>query len=145
MQTARDNAFQPRDGQSRNGGLSIAISSANTFDWNLSLTEIYLALANEVPVDGECVANPCAMWSEIDSLLPEIEIIVLGPRPTSCTGDTFVELAIWAGCAELPYVSEGGFDEDWIEENCSRMPLPIPESGADQAIMLPTLTRPIKG
>ncbi|HEV8036315.1 substrate-binding domain-containing protein [Yoonia sp.] len=104
-----------------NDGLSIAISSANDFAWDLSLSEIYLALANEVPVDGEWAANPYTMWSEIDARLPAIEIIVLGPPPTSGTRDAFVELAMWAGCEELSYVSEGGFDEDWIEENCSRM------------------------
>lgn len=102
-------------------GLSIAISSANDFDWDLSLSEMYLALANEVPVDGEWAANPYTMWSEIDSRLPEVEIIVLGPPPTSGTRDAFVELAMHAGCEELAYVADGGFDGDWIEENCSRM------------------------
>ena len=32
-----------------------------------------------------------------------------------------MELALHAGCQELDYVQEGGFDEDWVEENCSRM------------------------
>ena len=28
---------------------------------------------------------------------------------------------MWEGCATLEYVEEGGYDEDWIEENCSAM------------------------
>jgi len=102
-------------------GLSIAISSSNDFDWDLTLEEIYLALGAQVPVEGEWADNPYTTWSEINPDLPDTEILVLGPPPTSGTRDAFVELAMWEGCMELAYIAEGGFDEDWIEENCSRM------------------------
>jgi len=102
-------------------GLSIAISSSNDFDWDLTLEEIYLALGAQVPVEGEWADNPYTTWSEINPDLPDTEILVLGPPPTSGTRDAFVELAMWEGCMELSYIAEGGFDEDWIEENCSRM------------------------
>lgn len=122
-------------------GLSIAISSNNEFDWDLSLGEIYLALAAEVPVDGEWGANPYSMWSEIDSRLPAIEITVLGPPPTSGTRDAFVELAMHAGCEELDYVANGGFDGDWIEENCSRMRTdgPFIEAGENDNLIVQRL------
>ena len=63
-----------------NDGLSIAMSRDNEFDWDLTLTEVYMALAAEVPVDGQMVANPYTMWNEINPDLPEVEILAYGPR-----------------------------------------------------------------
>ena len=97
-------------------GLSLAISRSNDFDWGLTLGEIYLALAAQVPVDGEWVDNPYTKWSEINSDLPDTEILAYGPPPTSGTRDAFVELAMHAGCEELDYVASGGFDGDWVEK-----------------------------
>src|SRR6056297_3296801 len=124
-----------------NDGLSIAISSANDFDWDITLEEIYLALGAQVPVEGEWVDNPYTMWSEINPALPESEILVLGPPPTSGTRDAFVELAMHAGCEELSYVSEGGFDGDWVEENCSRMRTdgPFIEAGENDNLIVQRL------
>jgi phosphate transport system substrate-binding protein len=102
-------------------GLSISGSRANDFNWNLSLEEIYLALAAQVPVNGEWVANPYKTWNEINPNLPAKPILVYGPPPTSGTRDAFVELAMHVGCAKLPHVVEGKFDKDWIKENCSGM------------------------
>ncbi|ETX29534.1 substrate-binding domain-containing protein [Roseivivax isoporae] len=123
-------------------GLSIAISRDNEFDWDLSLAEVYQALAAQVPVDGEWVDNPYTMWNEINSDLPEVEILAYGPPPTSGTRDAFVELAMHAGCEELPYVQEGGFDGDWVEENCSRMRQdgPFVEAGENDNLIVQRLT-----
>jgi len=70
----------------------------------LSLTkeQIYLALAKDIPQNGEWVANPYTKWSEIDSSLPDAEIEVLGPPPTSGTRDAFGELVMEEGCEALP-------------------------------------------
>lgn len=102
-------------------GLSISGSRANDFNWDLTLEEVYLALAAQVPVNGEWVANPYKNWNEINPNLPAEPILVYGPPPTSGTRDAFVELAMHAGCAKLPYVVDGGFDSKWISENCSSM------------------------
>ena len=102
-------------------GLSIAISRGNDHDWDLSLTEIYLAVAAEVPVDGEWAENPNKLWSDVRADLPEQEILVYGPPPTSGTRDAFVELAMHPGCEGLDFVADKG--GDWIDENCSRMRL----------------------
>ncbi|WP_371055431.1 substrate-binding domain-containing protein [Rhodosalinus sp. K401] len=121
-------------------GLSIAISNANDYDWDLSLSEIYLALAAEVPVDGEWAENPYSTWSEIDSRLPDIEIVVLGPPPTSGTRDAFVELAMVEGCLELDYVAQN-HDGDWAEENCARMRTdgPFIEAGENDNLIVQRL------
>jgi len=123
-------------------GLSLAVSRASDFEWDLTLSEIYLALGAEVPVDGEWVANPYQNWSEINDTLPDTEILVLGPPPTSGTRDAFVELAMHAGCEELDYVHDGGFDGDWVEENCSRMRTdgPFIEAGENDNLIVQRLS-----
>lgn len=122
-----------------NDGLSIALSRENEADWDLTLTEVYMALAAEVPVDGEMVANPYTTWNEINSDLPETEILAYGPPPTSGTRDAFVELAMVAGCMEIPYIAEQG--EDWAEENCARMRQdgPFVEAGENDNLIVQRL------
>lgn len=122
-------------------GLSIAVSRDNEEAWDLGLEDVYLALAAQVPVDGEWVDNPYTRWSEIDESLPDTEILVYGPPPTSGTRDAFVELAMHAGCEELEYVQEGGYDSDWIEENCSRMRTdgPFVEAGENDNLIVQRL------
>ena len=76
---------------------------------DLSLKQIFLALAKDVPnPDGsnELVANPYMNWSEIDSSLPDIEISVMGPPPTSGTRDAFVELAMESGCKQFDMIAQ---------------------------------------
>jgi phosphate transport system substrate-binding protein len=122
-------------------GLSIAISRQNDFDWDLTLGQVYLALAAQVPVNGEWVDNPYRKWSEIDPSLPDVEILAFGPPPTSGTRDAFVELAMHAGCEELDYVKNGGFDSNWVKENCSRMRTdgPFVEAGENDNLIVQRL------
>lgn len=122
-------------------GLSMAISRSNDFDWDLTLGEIYLALAAQVPVEGEWADNPYKMWNEIREDLPAVEILAYGPPPTSGTRDAFVELAMHAGCEELDYVKDGSFDGDWVEQNCSRMRTdgPFVEAGENDNLIVQRL------
>ncbi|WP_104018298.1 substrate-binding domain-containing protein [Roseovarius nitratireducens] len=122
-------------------GLSMAVSRDNDFAWDLSLEEVYLALGAEVPVDGEWVANPYTKWSEINADLPDTEILVLGPPPTSGTRDAFVELAMREGCKETDYVANGDFDKKWVKENCSRMRTdgPFIEAGENDNLIVQRL------
>lgn len=74
---------------------------------DFTLRHIWLALAKEVPAneDGsELIANPYKKWSEIDPSLPDLEIEVLGPPPTSGTRDAFVELGMEGGCKTFPAI-----------------------------------------
>lgn len=122
-------------------GLSLAVSRANDFDWDLTLGEVYLALAAQVPVNGEWVDNPYKKWSEINADLPDVDILAYGPPPTSGTRDAFVELAMHEGCKELDYVKQGGFDSKWVEENCSRMRTdgPFVEAGENDNLIVQRL------
>nr|WP_216366809.1 substrate-binding domain-containing protein [Halovulum dunhuangense] len=122
-------------------GLSMAVSRSSENDWNLTLSEVYLALAAQVPVNGEWADNPYTRWSEINPDLPDVEILAYGPPPTSGTRDAFVELAMHAGCEELEFVQNGGFDGDWVEENCSRMRTdgPFVEAGENDNLIVQRL------
>jgi len=100
-------------------GLSIAVSRANTYDWNLTEAQIFQALAAEVEVDGAIVANPYTKWSEIDPALPDVPILAFGPPPTSGTRDAFVELAMHDGCATFPAIA--ALEGDRKNDVCSRM------------------------
>jgi len=100
-------------------GLSIAVSRANDFDWNLTEAQIFQALAAEVEKDGQIVANPYKRWSEIDASLPDAAIQVFGPPPTSGTRDAFVELAMHDGCKAFPTIQ--ALEGDRKNEVCSRM------------------------
>jgi phosphate transport system substrate-binding protein len=99
-------------------GLSVA-HSVNGPDIDLTKAQLYLALAAEVPVDGAIVPNPYTNWSQIDPSLPDTDIIVFGPPPTSGTRDAFVELVMLEGCAEFDAVN--ALEADRKSEVCERM------------------------
>lgn len=77
-------------------------------DFELTLAQIFLALAKEVPVGGALVSNPNEKWSDIDPTLPNTAIEVLGPPPTSGTRDAFVEIAMEGGCKAIDSAAELG-------------------------------------
>ena len=83
-------------------GIVIANAKGAT-PYNLTLRQIFLALAREVPTPGgQRVPNPHKTWKDVDPSLPAVKIEVLGPPPTSGTRDAFVELAMDAGCKTFP-------------------------------------------
>ncbi len=67
----------------------------------ISLTkyQLFLALAEKVPHKGKLVKNFYKKWSDISPRLPDYEIRVYGPPPSSGTRDAFVELAMEKVCA----------------------------------------------
>ena len=74
---------------------------------NISLKELFLALAKEIPAkDGSetLIANPYVKWNEINPALPATKIEVLGPPPTSGTRDAFAELVLEGGCKTFPWI-----------------------------------------
>ncbi len=73
---------------------------------NLSLRDVWLALAKDVPDPGgaeKLVPNPYKTWKDVNSQLPDQTIEVLGP-PTSGTRDAFVELAMEGGCKSFSWI-----------------------------------------
>ncbi len=69
--------------------------------------DLYLALAKDVPnPDGSqtLVPNPYKTWKEVNPALPNVQIEVLGPPPTSGTRDAFAELAMEGGCKTFDWI-----------------------------------------
>ena len=86
-------------------GIVIA-NSVQTVQYDLSLRDLFLALAKEVPgsVDGALIANPYKTWKDVNPTLPATKIEVLGPPPTSGTRDAFAELALEGGCKTVGWI-----------------------------------------
>jgi len=120
-------------------GLSFAHAKDGP-DISLTKPQLFLALAAEVPVDGEIKANPYKKWSEIDSSLPDADIQVFGPPPTSGTRDAWVELVMEAGCEEFDEVK--ALEGDRMEEVCQRMRQdgPFIEAGENDNLIVQRLT-----
>ena len=87
-------------------GIVIA-NSVDAKSINLSRKDIFLALAAKVPGDteGSLIHNPYTNWKQINPLLPDIDIEVLGPPPTSGTRDAFVELGMEGGCKKIAWIA----------------------------------------
>jgi phosphate transport system substrate-binding protein len=81
----------------------IAIANSNNAPLlKLSLKDIYLALAKDIPgPDGKLIPNPNKTWKDVDAVLPATKIEVLGPPPTSGTRDAFAELAMGGGAKTI--------------------------------------------
>jgi phosphate transport system substrate-binding protein len=87
-------------------GIAIA-NSKESAQLDLTPKDIFLALAKDVPnPDGSesVVANPYKTWKDVNPSLPDAEIEVLGPPPTSGTRDAFAELAMESGCKSFDFV-----------------------------------------
>ncbi|SFL86870.1 substrate-binding domain-containing protein [Marinobacter zhejiangensis] len=85
----------------------VLASSQEAENLNVSLQQLFLALAKEVPNPNgseELVANPYNNWSDIDASLPNTAIRVMGPPPTSGTRDAFNELALEGGCKTFSWI-----------------------------------------
>jgi phosphate transport system substrate-binding protein len=68
---------------------------------DLTREQITLAVAAKVPKDGQLVDNPYTKWNEIDSSLPDREILIYGPPTSSGTRDAFEELVMEHGSENI--------------------------------------------
>ena len=85
----------------------VVASSKKTQPMPLTIKDLWLALAKEVPDSaGKLVANPFRTWKDVNPTLPATKIEVLGPPPTSGTRDAFAELVMDHGCKEFPAIQE---------------------------------------
>jgi phosphate transport system substrate-binding protein len=84
----------------------VLANSRQSAKQSLTLQQIFLALAKEVPApNGDLVPNPNKTWKDVDPSLPDAAIEVLGPPPTSGTRDAFNELALEGGCKTFPDIA----------------------------------------
>ncbi len=120
-------------------GLSIAVSRRRQGSRTLTKKHLYLALAKDVVVDGKFVPNPNKKWSDVDSSLPDTEITVFGPPPTSGTRDAFVELVMREGCKEFDIVK--AMEKADMKKACSPMRTdgPFIEAGENDNLIVQRL------
>lgn len=87
----------------------IAVASAKEAPpFDLSLTDLYRALARDVPEPGgaqRLVANPYHRWNEVDPELPDLPIRVFGPPPTSGTRDLLAERVMERACGQAGFLA----------------------------------------
>lgn len=87
-------------------GIAVA-NSKKSVQFSLTRKDLFLALADKVPnPDGSqtLVHNPYRTWKDVNPALPNKQIEVLGPPPTSGTRDAFVELAMEGGCKKIGWI-----------------------------------------
>lgn len=98
-------------------GIAIA-NSKQAVQFKLSLKDIYLALAKDIPgADGKLMANPNKTWKDVNPALPATKIEVLGPPPTSGTRDAFAELALGGGAKAIADLKTlRGLDASSVDE-----------------------------
>ncbi len=83
------------------GNDGIAFShSLKAKDINFTKEQLWRALASEVEVNGKLVKNPYKKWSDIDKSLPNFDIKIMVPPPTSGTRDAWNALVMNKGCTK---------------------------------------------
>jgi len=87
--------------------------------FDVTLEQLYRAVAKTVTVGGKMVANPYKSWSDIDAALPKRPISLLGPATNHGTRDAFVELVMNPGCERSPIIQALPADEK--KKTCGTM------------------------
>lgn len=85
----------------------VVANSVKAKPMELSRKDLFLALAKKVPdpKGGEkLVDNPYKTWKQVNPELPDRNISVMGPPPTSGTRDAFVEMAMEGGCVAFDWI-----------------------------------------
>ena len=65
---------------------------------NISRKELFLALADTIPVKGKFIKNPYQKWSDVNPSLPNVNIELYGPASTSGTRDEFDQIVMENSC-----------------------------------------------
>lgn len=73
-------------------------SAASGPEFAFTPSDWYRALAAEVDIGGKLVPNPYTKWSEVDSKLPDQEIMVFIPGTKHGTREVFDQKVITKGC-----------------------------------------------
>jgi phosphate transport system substrate-binding protein len=73
-------------------------------DFAPSARDYWLALADEVPIDGQMVPNPYKTWRDVNPELPAVAIKVVGQRTGNAIRELFVERVMSKGCADVPEI-----------------------------------------
>ncbi|MDP3534022.1 MAG: substrate-binding domain-containing protein, partial [Halomonas sp.] len=73
-------------------------------EFELTPEHVFKAAAAQVTVDGELVDNPYTRWSDVDSSLPDQDIVLVIPASNHGTREVFEEKVIHIGCESVAEV-----------------------------------------
>lgn len=73
-------------------------SRSDSGSFALQPHHVFLAGAAQVPQNGQMVANPYTRWSQIDSSLPDQEIVLVIPGSNHGTREVYEEKVVHPGC-----------------------------------------------
>ncbi|MEG6508545.1 substrate-binding domain-containing protein [Methyloligella sp. 2.7D] len=99
-------------------------STADGPDLALEPKDLYLALAEQVPVDGKMVKNPNKTWKDVNADLPDWKIAAYIPGEKHGTREVFEEKVLAKGCEAsggMKALEESGMDEDAVEDACIKV------------------------
>jgi len=80
-------------------GVVFASDLAGT-DWHFAAQDIYRALAAQLVVEGQLVANHVRRWNEIDAKFPDMDISLYIPGEKHGTREVLEEKLMLVGCKE---------------------------------------------
>lgn len=93
-------------------------------DVKLTQSEIYLALAAMVPVDGKMVANTNKTWKQVNKDLPDMPIMAFVPGEKHGTREVFEQKVLMAGCVankgDAAFMA-GGMSKEDAAKACVKM------------------------
>ena len=97
-------------------------SDINGQNFAFTPSDIYTALAAELPVDGAMVANPNTDWSQVNAAFASQEIQAYIPGTKHGTREVFEEKVLLVGCVDTgamkAIMDMNGGDEDAAEGAC---------------------------
>lgn len=99
-------------------------TDAKSDAWALEPKDVYLALADEIPVDGKMTANPNKTWKDVNDKLPDWKIVAYIPGEKHGTREVFEEKVLAVGCEAvggMKALEEGGMDEKAAEKACVKV------------------------
>ncbi|QJQ94922.1 MULTISPECIES: substrate-binding domain-containing protein [Halomonadaceae] len=79
-------------------------SRADRGEFVLTPAHVFTAAAAQVEQEGQLVDNPYTRWSEIDSDLPDQEIVLVIPASNHGTREVFKEKVLHVGCESIAEV-----------------------------------------
>ncbi len=93
-------------------------------DVKLTQSDIYLALAAMVPVDGKMAANPNKTWKQVNKDLPDMPIMAFVPGEKHGTREVFEQKVLMAGCVankgDAAFIA-GGMSKEDAAKACVKM------------------------
>lgn len=94
-------------------------SDAKQASFELTDKQIYTAAAAHVLKDGKWVDNPYTRWSEVDSKLPNQEIVLVIPASNHGTREVFEERVLQNGCKAIAEIA--ALDKDEQGKRCNTL------------------------